>query len=69
MQSAGVFKYLYEHYGVARMKQLWVQGFEQFESIYGISLEQFEKEWLAFVKKTVVPPGIDWDRLTDEGCG
>lgn len=68
LQSAGIFKYLYEKYGIAKMKLLWVKGFEEFTSIYGFSISQLEIDWLAFIKSIPVPHDFDIQKLK-EGCG
>lgn len=68
IESAGIFKYLYEKYGPDKMKQLWVQGFEALETIYGLSLRQLEKDWLEFIKTIPVPEDFDIGKL-DQGCG
>lgn len=69
LQSASLFKYLYERYGVAKMRQLWTAGFNHFEAIYGFSVKQFERDWKAFIRKIAVPPHLDWHKLQQEGCG
>lgn len=33
LQSAGIVKYLYENYGIDKMKKLWLMGFTKLESI------------------------------------
>ncbi len=68
IQSAGVFKYLYEHYGVEKMKRLWVEGFENFNAIYGFSTKQLEKDWLNLIKTIPIPKDFDINKL-NEGCG
>lgn len=68
IQSAGIFKYLYEKYGLAKMKSLWVNGFEEFGSIYGFPISQLESDWLTFVKTITVPHDFDIQKLR-EGCG
>lgn len=68
MQSAGVFKYLFEKYGAEKMKKLWVEGFENFESIYGFSTGRLEQDWIEYVRTIPVPENFDFDRLKD-GCG
>ena len=68
LQSAGVFKYLYEQYGVEKIKKLWVNGFENFQTIYGFSVQQLETDWLNFIKTVVIPEDFDADKLKD-GCG
>jgi len=67
-QSAAVFKYLYEKYGVEKMRQLWVKGFASFESIYEISLMQFEKEWTDYMSTIQTPKHMDWEKLSKNGC-
>ena len=39
-QSAYIVGYLYNNYGVEKLKTLWQSGTEQFEKIYGLSFEQ-----------------------------
>ena len=68
IQSAGIFKYLYEKYGVEKMKQLWTDGFENFNTIYGFSVKQLEKDWLNFIKTIPIPNQFDIKKL-EEGCG
>lgn len=68
IQSAGIFKYLYEKYGVDKMKLLWTGGFEKFDSIYGFSIGQLETDWLSFIKTIPIPKDFDINKLK-EGCG
>ena len=68
LQSAGIFKYLYEKYGVEKMKQLWIRGFEDFELIYGFSIKQLEIDWINLIKTIPVPKDFDINKLK-EGCG
>ncbi len=69
IQSAGIFKYLFEKYGVEKMKKLWTQGFDSFKSIYGFSIEQLESDWLKHIKTISIPLEIDEKKLMTEGCG
>jgi hypothetical protein len=68
LQSAAVFKYLYEQYGLEKMQQLWKAGFGEFQRIYGFPVSRLEKEWKALLRKTT-PPALNWEKLTKEGCG
>ncbi len=68
LQSAGIFKYLYEKYGVEKMKLLWTDGFENFHSIYGFSVGQLETDWVNFIKTIPIPIDFDITKL-NEGCG
>lgn len=69
LQSAGIVKYLYEGYGIDKLKTLWLQGFGKFESIYGFSLIQLEKDWKTKVSQTPIPKDFDWNKLNTHGCG
>ena len=68
IQSAGIFKYLYEKYGTEKIKLLWTDGFENFNSIYGFSIRQLETDWLNFIKTVPIPKDFDINKLND-GCG
>ena len=68
LQSAGVFKYLYEKYGIEKMKALWKTGFDAFEGIYGFPVEQLEKDWLEHMRTVPLPSDFDFDRFA-QGCG
>lgn len=68
IQSAGIFKYLYEKYGIGKLKKLWIQGFDSMHDIYGITLDQLELEWKNFIQTIPVPDDFDIDLLKD-GCG
>ncbi|MFZ4413731.1 MAG: peptidase MA family metallohydrolase [Bacteroidales bacterium] len=68
IQSAGIFKYLYEKYGAEKMKLLWTSGFENFKSIYGFSIQQLETDWLNFIKTVPIPKDFEINKLK-EGCG
>lgn len=69
IQSAGYFKYLYENYGVTKMRQLWNQGFEFFEDIYGFDIEEFDRKWRNMIKNTTLPEGFDATEIMAHGCG
>ena len=68
LQSAGVFKYLYEQYGLEKMKLLWTRGFGDFDTIYGFPVEKLEAEWIDFLKSVPIPHDFDIHKLK-EGCG
>jgi hypothetical protein len=69
MQSAGIFKYLFEEYGLEKMKRLWQDGFDAFEEIYDLSLDEFARQWELFIQSIPVPRDIDSTKLLTEGCG
>lgn len=67
-EGASVFKYLYENYGAEKMKQLWTEGFEKFELIYGKSLSDFENEWKGYILSLPVPDKYDWTNAALHRC-
>ncbi|UPT66892.1 MAG: hypothetical protein M0D57_21095 [Sphingobacteriales bacterium JAD_PAG50586_3] len=69
LQSAGIVKYLYESYGVDKLKLLWLQGFDKFQAIYGFSLAQLDKDWKKHIATTPIPKDFDWNKLNTQGCG
>lgn len=69
LYGAGIYKYLWEKYGTQKLRQLWQQGFDNFEKIYGLKPERFEKEWQDYIKTIPAPANIDYDMLMREGCG
>ena len=69
VQSAGIFKYLYENYGTTKMKTLWKRGFTDFASIYGFEIDQLEKDWLETIKSVPIPENFDEEMLMSKGCG
>lgn len=68
LQSAGVFKYLYEKYGIEKMKALWIEGFGAFERIYGFPVQQLESDWRQYMQGIPLPAGFDFGQFK-EGCG
>lgn len=67
-QSAGIFKYLYETYGVEKMEKLWKMGFESFENIYGITIETFELQWTQYIRSLKLPKSAQWEEILTQGC-
>jgi len=67
-QSAHAVEYLLNNYNIEQFKQLWTQGFDSFESIYGISFSKAKADLKkALLKKYPSAPDIDW-KTFKEGC-
>ncbi len=69
LQSAGYFKYLYEQYGVDKMKLLWTEGFESFEDIYDLTLEELDRNFKSQIPGTLIPDNFDEELILTTGCG
>src|SRR5215218_10147926 len=60
-QAAYIVQYLLNQYGVAKFKELWTQGFDQFERIYGMSFQQAKTNMDKIAKQDYpAAPAIDW---------
>lgn len=68
LESAYIFKYLYENYGKEKMQELWQRGFSELESIYGFDLMQLEREIGEELQNTKYQE-VDWQELMEKGCG
>lgn len=67
-QAAYVVQHLLENYGVVKFKELWIQGFPQFEQIYGLNFQQVKINIDKKVKRDYpVVPAIDWSSFK-KGC-
>ena len=69
LQSAAIFKYLYETYGQQRIKRLWKEGFGEFRKIYGFDLDRLEKELTRKLTSIHPKKNMDIKMLLEEGCG
>lgn len=69
LQSAGIFKYLYERYGLDRLRKLWTAGFDAFGEIYGFPVSELERAWKEYLETVEPPAAIDWQMLLEHGCG
>ena len=67
-QSAYVVQFLIDSFGVDKLKQLWKEGFNSFEKIYGTSYKNVENEIDNKLKEKYHKiPNINWDTFK-EGC-
>ena len=68
LESAYIFKHLYENYGKEKMIELWRKGFSEIKNIYGFDVLRLEnniyEEMIQIEYKEV-----DWSKLMEEGCG
>lgn len=69
LQSASIFKYLYESHGPERLRRIWTEGFGAFEAIYGYPVTTLEQRWIEHLLTVPPPADLDWKRLMSEGCG
>ncbi|MFT5280017.1 MAG: hypothetical protein ACI9P8_001656 [Bacteroidia bacterium] len=67
-QSAYVVEYLLKNYSIEQFKRFWSEGFEHFESIYGIGFQEMKTNLEKSVTKQYPDvPNIDWESF-EEGC-
>jgi hypothetical protein len=67
-QGAYIVKYLSENFGWNKVKELWVGGFSQFETVFGRPFEAIQKEMNKKLEGQF-PEGVevDWESIK-EGC-
>lgn len=67
-QSAYVVQFLLNTYGLSKFEQVWKNGIQSFESVYGFSLKVLEEKVNASSKADYPDvPNINWEVLK-EGC-
>jgi hypothetical protein len=67
-QAAWMVEYLLRKYGVEKFRDLWQQGFHNFDKIYGTSFSRIEPDIMATAERDYPkPPNIDWKAFS-VGC-
>jgi hypothetical protein len=67
-QSAYLVQYLLKHYGIEKFRNLWQQGFNSFQPIYGITFSEVAKDTDITAKRDYPKaPAIVWKKFS-EGC-
>ena len=69
IQSAAYFQFLYEAHGVDKMKELWKRGFDSFESIYSMKLEELDAQLKEHLLSIPIPEDFDEELILSTGCG
>ena len=68
LQSALIFKYLYENYGLEKIEELWKNGFDNFSKIYGFDYNDLKNRLIKLFISTD-SENVDWNELMQKGCG
>ena len=68
LQSAIIFKYLYENYGLDKIEDLWKNGFVKFSEFYGFDYDDL-KDRLTKLILNADSENVDWNELMQKGCG
>jgi hypothetical protein len=68
LQAGGFFGYVRETYGMPRVRALWEQGFERFETILGKSPAAVDAEWRNHLRALYPAPKVEWAPLKEAGC-
>lgn len=70
LQSASLFLFLVENYGMGTVRSLWSEGLDSSQELFGLSLEQLEENWRAWLRgQGTTVTDADWERLLEKGCG
>lgn len=67
-QSAFISKYLIENYGISKFKELWKNGYEKLNEIYGFDSQTLERALRDYINRKY-PKNINfnWEEF-DKGC-
>lgn len=68
LQSAGIFKYIYDRFGYEKTKALWREGFGKIEELLGVSVEGLQKDYREYLRRVTIPEGFS-DTILEKGCG
>ncbi len=68
LQAGSFFGYVLENVGLPRVRALWEQGFERFETILEITPAAADAEWRNHLRALYPDPRVDWAPLKKEGC-
>jgi hypothetical protein len=68
LQAGSLLGYIRETYGLAKVRALWNEGFEQFETILDKSPSAVDAEWRKHLKASYPEPKVDWIALKKTGC-
>ncbi len=67
-QSAFISKYLIENYGISKFKELWKNGYEKLNEIYGFSSQILEQTLRDYInRKYPKDINFDWEKF-NKGC-
>ena len=67
-QSAFICKFLIENYGILKFKELWKNGYEKLNEIYGFGSQTLEKNLKDYInRKYPTNISFDWEEF-NKGC-
>jgi len=68
LQAGSFFGYLLESYGLPKVRALWEQGFERFETILETTPAVADAEWRKHLRTLYPDARVDWPPLRKHGC-
>jgi hypothetical protein len=68
LQAGSLFGYIRETYGLTRLRALWEQGFDQFETVLEKPPSAVDAEWRKHLRASYPEPKVDWAPLKQDGC-
>lgn len=70
LQSASLFKYIYENYPIEKLKLFWQKGSPDIQKTLGTDLKKLEADWKSNLLELEFDTSkINWDEITERGCG
>lgn len=68
LQAGSFIGYIQGSYGLSPVRALWVQGFEQIETILGKTPAAIDTEWRNHLRSLYPHPQVEWAALKENGC-
>ena len=62
-------EFVLENYGIEYLRNLWLEGYDGFEKVFGKDVATIEQEWLDYMNNEYPNPDVpDWNDLKEHGC-
>jgi len=67
-QSAALFQFMYDNFGVRKMRLLWRGGIQRVEEIIGVGPAELGDFFNSHLEHTEVNTANNWERVLEKGC-
>jgi hypothetical protein len=69
MLAAGFVEFVLDRYGIEHFHNLWIEGYDGLEKVFGKDVASVEQEWHKYTDTKYPNPKVpDWADLTEHGC-
>jgi hypothetical protein len=68
IQAAALFQFVFDNFGVNKVKQLWQEGMSRLEGVVYMSPGEVESEIMGRWRNYTPTTEVDWEKIKLEGC-